>query len=68
MGKVGYSIETEQVTVQNLIIFNEEENEKLLKVTLNDELFKIVLLKQWEKKKISLSSNLISKVEISEIT
>ncbi|MBL1229887.1 hypothetical protein IW492_11655 [Enterococcus sp. BWB1-3] len=67
MSKVGYSIETEQVTVQNLIIFNEEENEKLLKVTLNDELFKIVVLKQWEKKKISLNSNMIDKVEISEI-
>lgn len=67
MSKVGYSIETEQVTIQNLIIFNEEESEKLLKVTLNDELFKIVMLKQWEKKKISLSSQMIDKVEISEI-
>ncbi|MGC6770089.1 hypothetical protein [Enterococcus sp. LJL51] len=67
MSKVGYSIETKQVTVQNLVISNEEEHEKLLKVMLDDELFKIILLKQWEKKILALNNHMIGKVEISEI-
>jgi hypothetical protein len=64
---VEYSIETKQVTIQNLVIHNEEENEKLLKVVLNGELFKIIMLKKWEKKILSLSSDIVDKVEISEI-
>lgn len=67
MDKVEYSIETKQVTIQNLVIHNEEENEKLLKVILNGELFKIIMLKKWEKKILSLSSDIVDKVEISEI-
>lgn len=67
MDKVEYSIETKQVTIQNLVIHNEEENEKLLKVVLNGELFKIIMLKKWEKKILSLSSDIVDKVEISEI-
>ncbi|WP_086349551.1 hypothetical protein [Candidatus Enterococcus clewellii] len=67
MDKVDYSIETKQITVQNLVIHNEEENEKLLKVVLNGELFKIIMLKKWEKKILSLSSEMVDKVEISEI-
>lgn len=67
MDKVDYSIETKQITIQNLVIHNEEENEKLLKVVLNGELFKIIMLKKWEKKILSLSSDIVDKVEISEI-
>ncbi|MBP1048021.1 hypothetical protein I6N96_17150 [Enterococcus sp. BWM-S5] len=67
MDKVEYSIETKQITIQNLVIHNEEENEKLLKVVLNGELFKIIMLKKWEKKILSLSSDIVDKVEISEI-
>ncbi|WP_321388340.1 hypothetical protein [uncultured Enterococcus sp.] len=67
MDKVEYSIETKQITIQNLVIHNEEENEKLLKVVLNGELFKIIMLKKWEKKILSLSSDIVDKIEISEI-
>ncbi|MBL1225783.1 hypothetical protein [Enterococcus sp. BWR-S5] len=67
MEKVEYSIETQQITIQNLVIHNEEENEKLLKVVLNGELFKIIMLKKWEKKILSLSSDIVDKIEISEI-
>ena len=68
MGNINYYLEEKEVKSNYLIIKNCLDSRRLCKVTIDDKLFKLLLLLPKEVKEIKLSPEFKSKVKVIDIT
>ena len=68
MENINYYLEEKEVKSNYLIIRNCLDRRKLCKVTVDDKLFKLLLLLPNEVKEIKLSPEFKSKVKVIDIT
>ena len=68
MGNINYYLEEKEVKSNYLIIKNCLDSRRLCKVTIDDKLFKLLLLLPNEVKEIKLSPEFKSKVKVIDIT
>lgn len=68
MGNINYYLEEKEVKSNYLIIKNCLDSRRLCKVTIDDKLFKLLLLLPSEVKEIKLSPEFKSKVKVIDIT
>lgn len=68
MGNINYYLEEKKVKSNYLIIKNCLDSRRLCKVTIDDKLFKLLLLLPNEVKEIKLSPEFKSKVKVIDIT
>lgn len=68
MGNINYYLEEKEVKSNYLIIRNCLDSRRLCKVTIDDKLFKLLLLLPNEVKEIKLSPEFKSKVKVIDIT
>ena len=68
MGNINYYLEEKEVKSNYLIIKNSLDSRRLCKVTIDDKLFKLLLLLPNEVKEIKLSPEFKSKVKVIDIT
>ena len=68
MGNINYYLEEKEVKSDYLIIKNCLGSRRLCKVTIDDKLFKLLLLLPNEVKEVKISSKLKNKIKVIDIT
>lgn len=68
MGNVDFYLKDQQITKKILVVQNTSTEEKLFKIMINHDLYKLIFLKASEIKNISIDQIEINTLEVIEVS